>query len=113
MWLGSKLDLAVQVRHKDRWDTGSLTYALVSPPEGMSISPSGTITWEPTDEQVGTHSITIWLYDGDSSKTETIEITVAENGSGLLGILLSLITLSVGMLVTVLLIIVRRLRKNG
>jgi hypothetical protein len=77
--VGSELDLRVKARPKEDWDIDNLTYALVSPLDGMSISHSGTIKWEPTEDQVGTHQVTIWLYDGDTSKTTSVEITVSED----------------------------------
>jgi hypothetical protein len=75
---GSELELRLRVRNEDGWETDRLDMSLVSPPEGMVISSDGTITWTPTNDQVGEHTVTIWLYDGDRSETGTLAVTVVE-----------------------------------
>ncbi|MCK5252959.1 MAG: hypothetical protein KAQ96_08410, partial [Thermoplasmata archaeon] len=62
---GSTLELEVAVTSPGGWEMDALTYALVSPPDGMAISSDGKITWKPGEDQLGTHTITIWLFDGD------------------------------------------------
>jgi hypothetical protein len=44
----------------------------------MTISRDGTITWTPTEDQVGEHSVIVWLYDGDRSETGTVVVNVVE-----------------------------------
>ena len=78
--IGESLELRVKPRAAEDWDGGNLTYALVSPPAGVSISPDGIITWTPTLEQTGTHELTVWLYDGNRSMTSTFVVVVREDG---------------------------------
>jgi len=78
--IGESLELRVKPRAAEDWDGGNLTYALVSPPTGVSISPDGIITWTPTLEQTGTHELTVWLYDGNRSMTSTLVVFVREDG---------------------------------
>ena len=41
----------------------SLTYSLINPPAGMSITPTGLITWTPLGAQVCTHTIEVQVED--------------------------------------------------
>jgi len=54
-----------------------LTYTLEEAPEGMSIDgESGVITWEPTQEDVGIHEISVIVTDGIKSDTATKTVEV-------------------------------------
>jgi len=79
--VGSELDLKVQVRNKGNWNTGELTITLVSAPVWMDISQDGTIKGSPSEDDVGEHLVTVWLYDGERSETTHILITVRERST--------------------------------
>ena len=76
--VGSTLHLDVSVRRRDEWDLDGSTFALVSPPEGMVISPEGTITWEPAGDQLGDHAVIVWVFDGERNEAQVVHITVEE-----------------------------------
>ncbi len=76
--VGERLTLEVMVRDARYWNTEDLVFRLVSPPEGMTISSDGTITWTPRADQVGTFEITVWVSDGLRSETTVLTITVSE-----------------------------------
>jgi hypothetical protein len=80
---GSTMELDIRPSEPDHWDVAHLTCTLVSPPEGMEITPDGTLTWTPTAAQVGEHTITVWLHDGKLSDSDTFTVTVAEEASDL------------------------------
>ncbi|MGA7935963.1 MAG: putative Ig domain-containing protein, partial [Kovacikia sp.] len=42
----------------------ALSYELVQQPKGMAIAPNGTITWRPSQDQVGTHQVIVRVSDG-------------------------------------------------
>ncbi|NOQ53074.1 MAG: hypothetical protein GQ558_00555, partial [Thermoplasmata archaeon] len=106
---GSTLNLVIKARHPEDWRVEDLEFSLVSPPEGMVITYEGTITWKPDEDQVGEHTITVWLYDGQDSKTFRFNVTVTKKESffgfenGVL-IVLALVILVVGLLVVVVLL---------
>lgn len=79
---GSRLDLRVKVRYTERWDLDNLTFDLVDAPDGMTVSPDGTITWRPTGDQSGEHTFRVWLFDGERSETASLTIHVQDR-SGL------------------------------
>ncbi len=55
-----------------------LTYSLITYPSGMSIDGAGFITWTPTNDDVGTHTITVKVEDaGNLYDTETFTIIVS------------------------------------
>ncbi|MGN6545339.1 MAG: putative Ig domain-containing protein, partial [Aureliella sp.] len=45
-------------------DGDPLTYELVVAPAGMSIDPTGVVTWQPTSEQLGANSVQLKVSDG-------------------------------------------------
>jgi hypothetical protein len=53
-----------------------LTYLLEGQPTGMTISSTGLISWTPTKDQVGEHTITINVSDGKDHTTAQFKITV-------------------------------------
>jgi hypothetical protein len=61
----------------------ALTFSLSAAPAGMTInSSSGLITWTPTTEQVGTHSVTAEATDGQDSDAVTFTVSVGGAGGG-------------------------------
>jgi RHS repeat-associated protein len=42
----------------------ALTYELMVKPEGMAIAPNGTVSWRPTQAQVGSHQVVVRVTDG-------------------------------------------------
>jgi len=69
---------AVEARDPD--GDRNLRYKLVKGPAGARIDPVvGEFTWQPTRDQVGTHSIEISVDDGHGAEThQTFELTVRE-----------------------------------
>jgi hypothetical protein len=65
-------------------DKDLLTYTLVESPSEMTIdSNSGQINWQPTDQQIGTHQITVEVTDGRGgidSQTFILEVLAIEGG---------------------------------
>lgn len=62
-------------------DTGDvLTFSLVAPPAGMTITTLGLIAWTPDNTQVGIHTITAQVSDGNGGMaTQVFNITVSRN----------------------------------
>jgi predicted transcriptional regulator len=61
-------------------DMTSLIYSLETAPDGMSIEPgTGIITWNPTKDQVGKHTVKVIVSDGLDTVNTTFEIEVFEN----------------------------------
>jgi hypothetical protein len=69
---------SVEARDPDG-DRG-LRYKLIKGPAGARIDPvMGEFTWQPTRDQVGTHSIEVSVEDGHGGEThQTFELTVRE-----------------------------------
>jgi len=61
-------------------DGDTLTYALTESPDGMTIdSGTGLIEWTPTQDQVGTHAVTVEVDDGNGgTDSQSFTITVKE-----------------------------------
>lgn len=58
-------------------DGGSvLRYSFDRPPDGMIILTTGLITWNPTKEQVGTHTVIVNVTDGKAYTTQTLTVVV-------------------------------------
>jgi hypothetical protein len=58
-------------------DGDALTYSLVSAPDGVAIGEtSGTLTWTPTTDQLGVHTITVGVTDGKIMTLVTTTATV-------------------------------------
>ncbi|MBL9173130.1 MAG: putative Ig domain-containing protein, partial [Verrucomicrobiales bacterium] len=62
--------------------TQRLTYSLVGGPPGLGVTPSGVLTWTPTEAQgPGSHSVTVSVTDGGSpplTDLKSFTITVEE-----------------------------------
>jgi hypothetical protein len=63
----------------DPWDTGNLTFTLVSGPEGMIVSADGSILWLPTGDDVGTHPVVVGLSDSKNSTTMEFDVEVVKS----------------------------------
>lgn len=61
-------------------DYDPLTFYLVAAPLGMSIDPStGLVTWQPQENQVGSHNVSIRVFDDKSAfSTQTYSLQVNE-----------------------------------
>ncbi len=58
-------------------DGDSLSYSLVTSPEGMNISPvTGEITWAPTFSQVGNHEVVVRASDGNATVQQSYVLIV-------------------------------------
>jgi hypothetical protein len=68
---------SLQVQASDA-EGDALTHSLSAAPAGMAInSSSGQIAWTPTIDQVGSHSVTVQVTDGQLSTAESFNVTVA------------------------------------
>jgi len=68
-------------------DGDTLTYSLITKPDGMVIEPgTGVISWTPIEVQVGVGNFTVKVTDGQLSDTQTFGIIVRELELGLIGI---------------------------
>lgn len=57
----------------------TLTYSLITSPDGMTIdSSTGVISWTPTEEQIGANEVEIEVFDLYTSATQAFTITVGE-----------------------------------
>jgi hypothetical protein len=75
---GQTLGLRLSGSDNDSYDASNLTFRLVSGPVGMVISADGTLVWTPTNDQVGTQTVTVSLSDGKNSNNATFVVTVAK-----------------------------------
>ncbi len=61
-------------------DGDEITYYLVRFPDGMSINQhTGLITWTPTEDQAGVHTIIVRASDGELFDTQVFNITVTSH----------------------------------
>ncbi|MBV6465470.1 MAG: hypothetical protein PGMFKBFP_00747 [Anaerolineales bacterium] len=62
-------------------DDDQITYSLLESPEGMSIdSSTGLITWNPSTQHIGTHSVTVRVEDGHGGyDDQSFILNVVEN----------------------------------
>ncbi len=74
--VGSNFSYDVNARDADADQT--LTYSLITKPEGMTInSTTGLIEWEPKEEQVGTYNVKVKVEDsGDERASDTQEFAL-------------------------------------
>jgi len=77
-YVGETLSLWVVAGDEEREE---LTYSAVSIPSGADFNDQ-TFSWRPTSSQVGTHTITLRVYDGHTSVDKDINVTVEGNGGG-------------------------------
>ncbi len=109
---GEMLRLEVNLRDTSLWDLDRLTITLESAPEGMTLSPNGTIEWTPTPDQVGQHTIRLRISDGWHSDTVTIDVMVAEDDSTPSERIDILYMILIGVTVAVLVVVVFLLRSR-
>jgi len=78
--VGPGKDLSVQVSVPDpgNWNLDEIVYTLVDPPEGMTITSGGTITWTPDKDDIGKHTITIRIEDGERTEMAEVVVSVAD-----------------------------------
>jgi predicted transcriptional regulator len=75
----SRYELDINARDNNLDDVPKFEYGLIGGPEGLSISnETGEISWFPSTDQVGTHTVTVWVSDGFDTTNMTFEITVTE-----------------------------------
>ena len=70
---------------KDVDTEDTLAFTLVEKPANMTTSASGAISWTPTADQVGTHKVTVKVFDGTDEATASFTITVKEKEGGKTG----------------------------
>ncbi|MBB5321170.1 putative Ig domain-containing protein [Marinobacter oulmenensis] len=64
-------------------DGDSLTYDLAEAPAGMTISATGEISWEPSEDQVGDHEVVVEVTDGRGGiAQQPFTLLVSPAGSG-------------------------------
>lgn len=61
--------------------TTSVTFILEESPSGMSVSPAGLVSWQPTDADVGEHDVELRAQKGSKSGVQRWTVTVAAEGS--------------------------------
>jgi len=57
-------------------DGDELVYGLVTAPDGMAISTTGLLTWQPTNDQAGVHSVTVSVSDGVVEEPVTVHFEI-------------------------------------
>jgi hypothetical protein len=72
--VGDTFDYQVKANDSDLGDI--LTYSIDDGPAGMSISPTGEITWIPTAGQAGKHTISVNVSDGTDNTIAHFTINV-------------------------------------
>jgi predicted transcriptional regulator len=78
--LGLKFSYDVNANDNNNDDLWKLKYSLESAPDGMTIdSDTGMITWKPSSDQIGMHTIKVLVTDGKDTSNLTLEIEVTEN----------------------------------
>jgi hypothetical protein len=109
--------LQVQVNASDADAGDHLAFGLIGPPTGMSISPTGLISWTPTSSQLGTFTITVSVSDGKAQANATFKVTVNAKktphpaNNGLSTLLLPIIIVVVVVCAIVAAIVLRKRRK--
>ena len=73
--------------HDDDLPANTLTYSLDAAPAGATINPvTGLISWNPAENQVGAHTLTVRVADNGSpvgSASTSFKVTVSGSGSHL------------------------------
>ncbi|SNB46427.1 DUF2341 domain-containing protein [Geobacter sp. DSM 9736] len=60
-------------------DGDEVIYSLTSAPSGMTISPSGFISWTPGSSDIGPHEIIVKVTDGNLDDSGSFSVNVSEN----------------------------------
>ena len=74
---GAPYEYRLTVTNSDNYP---LSYSLTAAPAGMTISPSGTITWVPSSSQSGDAQVTVQVSDGSSAApvSQAYTLTVSQ-----------------------------------
>jgi hypothetical protein len=78
---GSNYSAQANASDADPADAGNLTFALVSGPAGLTVSPSGQVNWSPTVADAGNHQVCISATDLCGSSAQccyTISVVVGQ-----------------------------------
>ncbi|AJQ96673.1 choice-of-anchor A family protein [Gynuella sunshinyii] len=59
-------------------DGDTLTFALITAPDGMTLSDAGALHWTATSNQVGSHAISLSVSDGQATVTQSYTLEVVE-----------------------------------
>jgi len=93
-----------------------ISYEIMSSPDGMSISDSGLITWEPKKGDAGTYQIRVRASDGENAAYTDFSLTVEEKEdkttSGGWGLLIILIIAAIVVILLVIIAIVILMRRK-
>jgi flagellar biosynthesis/type III secretory pathway M-ring protein FliF/YscJ len=96
----------------------ALVFTLAGQPSGMTMSPSGAISWRPTGAQVGTYTITVNVSDKKDPVTAQFKVTVMKKKTAswfsgstvlMLGILVAIIA---AVIIALVVMMLRRGRKK-
>ena len=61
----------------------TLTFTLEQNPQNMTIDSNGLITWQPLSSDIGTHSVTVKVSNGNFSSEQTFIVTVTGEYNGI------------------------------
>ena len=77
--VGKKFGLEVDASDSNPDDIKRFQFSLIDAPNGMIINPeTGKITWTPTKDQIGNHTVTVRVDDGLDQTNILFEIQVTE-----------------------------------
>jgi len=75
--VGKNLSFRVSASDPDPGDR--INFSLSVAPPGMTIDmTTGVLTWTPTDQQVGEHTVTVQVSDGKETVNQSFKVTVVE-----------------------------------
>jgi len=114
--VGDEFQSQVMANDVDAGD--QLIFTLAGQPSGMTMSPSGAISWKPTGGQVGTYTITVNVSDNKDPATAQFKVTVVKKKTAswfsgttvlMLGILVAVIA---AVVIALVVMMVKRGRKK-
>jgi len=91
-----------------------LSYSLDAPPEGMSISLTGVITWTPKDNQKGNNHVVVAVTDGADTVRQSFDVEVSEKGlmgGGMEWLIIVLVIVIIAVVAGVAIMMMRRKKK--
>jgi hypothetical protein len=112
---GSEMVLLVVLPDPGDWDLDQVTFSLVDPPTGMTITTDGVIKWTPGEDDVGDHTIEVKVDDGTRSEVAKVRITVGEEGDSMdetTGFVLWLLAGAIVAIIVVVLLVARSRRND-
>ena len=74
-------NLSVQLKVSDE-DGDPISFQLVDGPLGITVGPTGLVTWRPTKDDVGNYTVMISVSDGRSTVIASFDLTVEGEGGG-------------------------------